>query len=114
MLHFLRDRLTIDEAAQLGDQLPMLVRGINYEAWHSAGKPEKIRSREEFLASIGTLLANAPIEPEGAARAIFETLEHHISPGEVHDVIQELPREIPFGRRNRTGRTARSDLQPTL
>ena len=27
VLHCLRDRLTVEEAAQLGDQFPMLVRG---------------------------------------------------------------------------------------
>jgi uncharacterized protein (DUF2267 family) len=41
VLRGLRDRLTIDEAVQLGAQLPMLVRGI-YEAWDPTGKPEKV------------------------------------------------------------------------
>jgi uncharacterized protein (DUF2267 family) len=94
VLHCLRDRLTINEAAQLGDQFPMLVRGIYYEAWHPAGKPEKIRTREEFLARIATHLSHAPIEPEDAARAVFQVLENHVASGEVSDVIQVLPQEI--------------------
>jgi uncharacterized protein (DUF2267 family) len=94
VLHCLRDRLTINEAAQLGDQLPMLVRGIYYEAWHPAGKPEKIRTREEFLARIATHLSHAPIEPEDAARAVFQVLEKHVASGEVSEVIQVLPQEI--------------------
>ena len=95
VLHSLRDRLTVDEAAHLGDQLPMLVRGIYYEAWHPAGKPEKIRSREEFLARIASRFAHAqPIDPEDTARAVFQVLEKHVTPGEVEDVIQELPKDI--------------------
>jgi uncharacterized protein (DUF2267 family) len=95
VLHTLRDRLTVEETAQLGDQMPMLVRGIYYEAWHPAGKPEKIRSREEFLSKIsGRIAMKQSIDPENAARAVFRTLEHHISAGEIRDVMQVLPEDI--------------------
>jgi uncharacterized protein (DUF2267 family) len=95
VLHSLRDRLTINEAAQLGDQLPMLVRGIYYEAWHPAGKPDKIRSRDEFLTGIATRIAmRQPVDVENAARVVFQTLESHVSAGEIRDVIHILPREI--------------------
>jgi uncharacterized protein (DUF2267 family) len=95
VLHCLRDRLTVDEAAQLGDQLPMLVRGIYYEAWHPAGKPEKIRTREEFLARISTHLPKArPINAEDAARAVFQVLEKYVTAGEIEDVVQAMPQEI--------------------
>jgi uncharacterized protein (DUF2267 family) len=95
VLHSLRDRLTINEAVQLGDQLPMLVRGIYYEAWRPAGKPDKIRSREEFLTGLATRIAmKQPIHVENAARAVFQTLENHVSPGEIRDVIQVLPKEL--------------------
>jgi uncharacterized protein (DUF2267 family) len=94
VLHCLRDRLTVGEAAQLGDQLPMLVRGIYYEAWHPARKPEKIRSRKEFLARLCKHIAPSPIEPEDAARAVFRILEEHVTPGEISDVMAELPRDI--------------------
>jgi len=95
VLHCLRDRLPINEAAQLGDQLPMLVRGIYYEAWHPAGEPDKIRSRDEFLDGITARIATRqPIDTENTARAVFRTLENHVTPGEIRDVIQVLPQEI--------------------
>jgi uncharacterized protein (DUF2267 family) len=95
VLHSLRDRLTINEAADLGDQLPMLIRGIYYEAWRPAGKPDKIRSRNEFLTGITTRIAmKQSVDAENAARTVFQTLENHVSLGEIRDVIHVLPEEI--------------------
>jgi uncharacterized protein (DUF2267 family) len=76
-------------------KLPMLVRGIYYEAWHPAGKPEKIRSRDEFLTGIATRVAmRQPIDVENAARVVSQTLESHVSAGEIRDVVHVLPQEI--------------------
>jgi len=114
VLHCLRDRLTVDEAAHLSAQLPMLVRGIYYEGYRPAGKPATIRSRDEFLAHIARYLENVrPIDPADAARAVFRTLQHHCDPGEIRDVLQSLPAEIrtlwPQHTRYTVGAPAQAD-----
>lgn len=96
VLHALRDRLTVDEVAQLGAQLPILVRGIYYDQWrHPSGKPEKLRHKEEFLAAVGAELDDIrPINLADATRAVFAVLEHHIAPGEIEDVKAMLPAQL--------------------
>ncbi len=52
-------------------------------------------SREEFISKLSEALPDArAIEPEHAARAVFQVLEKHVTPGEIRDVIQSLPKEI--------------------
>src|ERR671915_454649 len=51
-LQLLRDRLTIEEAAQLAAQLPHLLRGLFYEGWDPSRTPETYRDRETFLARL--------------------------------------------------------------
>jgi uncharacterized protein (DUF2267 family) len=95
VLHALRDRLTVAEAADLGAQLPMLVRGLYYEGWTPAGKPLRERKREEFLGHVAAALRESPgIYPEGVAWGVFRLLERHISAGEIGDVKSILPAEV--------------------
>jgi uncharacterized protein (DUF2267 family) len=95
VLHTLRDRLTVDEAAHLSAQLPMLVRGLFFEGWHPAHKPEKMRTGEDFLARIqAELVGIQPINPEAAARAVFAVLDRHVTPGAGMHVKDMLPKEV--------------------
>ncbi len=95
VLHALRDRLTVEETADLGAQLPMLIRGLYYEGWTPSGKPVKERKREDFLAHIEAAFRDEPATfPEAVARAVFQVLQRHVSAGEIGDVKQILPTQI--------------------
>ncbi|MDR3638475.1 MAG: DUF2267 domain-containing protein [Isosphaeraceae bacterium] len=95
VLHALRDRLTVEEAVDLGAQLPMLVRGFYYEGWVPAGKPLKERKKEDFLAHIAAEFRHDPeVFPEAVAWAVFKVLESRVSAGEIRDVAHVLPSDI--------------------
>lgn len=96
VLQALRDRLTVDESAHLGAQLPLIVRGFYYEGWKPAATPEKIRSREEFLKKVTEGFDGnvTNIDPEDTVRAVFKLLAHRISQGEIEDIRSILPEEI--------------------
>ncbi|HEX7300912.1 MAG TPA: DUF2267 domain-containing protein [Solirubrobacteraceae bacterium] len=94
-LQVLRDRLTIDEAAQLAAQLPHLLRGVFYEGFDPGHQPEKIRDRETFLARLAERAnLSDPAEAARAAAAATRVLRQHVSQGEVEDVLAQQPAEI--------------------
>lgn len=94
-LHALRDRLPVEEVAQLGAQLPMLVRGFYYEGWDPTATPLKVRDRDQFLERIGRQFADDPdTDPARIARGVFTVLSSRVNEGEIEDVKQLLPKEI--------------------
>src|SRR5918996_1737110 len=94
-LHALRDRLTVEEAAHLGAQLPMLIRGLYYEGWTPAGKPGQERHKEEFLAPIrGHFQNDRNVDPDHVVRAVFRVLAKRVTEGEIDDVKSILPQDI--------------------
>ncbi|MFO7655023.1 MAG: DUF2267 domain-containing protein [Candidatus Krumholzibacteriia bacterium] len=95
-LQTLRDRLVPEEAADLGAQLPMLVRGIYYEGWRPAKTPDKsVKSREAFLESVWSKMERNPrLNPEAAVKATLAVLSRRVSAGEIMDVKGMLPDEF--------------------
>jgi uncharacterized protein (DUF2267 family) len=95
-LHALRDRMTVEEVAQLAAQLPMLMRGLYYEGWDPTGKPLKLRTREEFLDRVAQELPRAGdgMDPEPLARAVFVVLGERLTEGEIEDLKASLPEKI--------------------
>ncbi|MEN6338074.1 MAG: DUF2267 domain-containing protein [Phycisphaerales bacterium] len=93
VLHTLRDRLTVEEAAQFAAQLPMLLQGVYYHEWTPRGKPIKMRRRQEFLDMVADKLMREH-DPEEACRAVFAVIERQMSGGEVEDVKSILPESI--------------------
>jgi uncharacterized protein (DUF2267 family) len=93
-LQTLRDRLTVDQAAELGAQLPMLVRGIYYEAWDPSAAPVKMKA-EEFVETFIERAVLAPErEPVASMKAAAAVLRRHVTAGETADILGSLPLEI--------------------
>jgi uncharacterized protein (DUF2267 family) len=95
VLHKLRDNLTVETAAHLGAELPLLVRGAYYDQYEPARQPARCRSRDEFVAEVAEWLTDArPVDAEDAVRAVFAVLSHHVDPGQIAKIGGVLPEPI--------------------
>jgi uncharacterized protein (DUF2267 family) len=94
VLHALRDRLPVDESAQLAAQLPMLVRGIYYDGWDPSRVPVKMH-RAEFEARVRQ---EFPFDVEGGVEqliiVVLNALKRFGTAAEWADVKASLPKQL--------------------
>jgi uncharacterized protein (DUF2267 family) len=94
VLHTLRDRLTVEQAAHLGNQLPLIVRGAFFDQWRPAHKAKKIRREKEFLDIVRARLpASISLDAKQAVNEVFTVLAHHPA-GEIQKIVKTLPPEL--------------------
>ena len=94
-LHAVRDWLTVDEAADLAAQLPMLIRGIYFEGWNPSSNPVHPRTKADFLARVTKAFEKDPLEDaEAAVSAVFSVLAKHVSSGEIDQVRKAMRKDI--------------------
>jgi uncharacterized protein (DUF2267 family) len=86
-LHAIRDFLTVDEAANLAAQLPVLVRGVYFQGWNPSETPAKPRSKTDLIERIASRFEKEPLEePDLAVAAVIDLLRRHVSWGEFQQV----------------------------
>src|SRR5918999_2299581 len=92
VLHALRDRLTVEEAADLGAQLPMLIRGLYYEGWKPAKVPMKM-SKQEFVDRVRREFT---YDIEGGIETLVQRVMHalrrYVTEGEWEEVRSSMPK----------------------
>ncbi|OHV90855.1 DUF2267 domain-containing protein [Mesorhizobium sp. ORS 3428] len=95
VLRALRDRLPAELGANLGAELPLLIRGAYYDQYQPSNVPRRDRSVDEFLNPIAEgLKAGRPVDPRDATRTVFGALAHHVDLGQSAKVRDALPRDI--------------------
>ncbi|MDJ0824521.1 MAG: DUF2267 domain-containing protein [Rhodobacter sp.] len=95
VLHVLRDHMSVDEAAQLGAQLPIMIRGIYYEGWNPSKCPVTERSRDGFVERVQAAFGTDPLgDAPQAIAAVMGTLDAHVSGGEMDNVKGTFSKEI--------------------
>lgn len=90
----LRDRLTVDLAAALAAQLPLLLRGVFYEGFEPSRMPETYRDLEEFERRVAEYAHGADLNPREVVPMIFGVMNDHLSEGLIDKVVQALPKPL--------------------
>jgi uncharacterized protein (DUF2267 family) len=100
VFHTLRETISIHESFHVISQLPMLIKAIYVNGWKPSEK-NKIRSMDDFIECL--MLQNPRATPQDFAtdeaaidrtKAVIRVLRKHVSPGEIDDVIGQLPAEL--------------------
>lgn len=87
-------RLTVDDARQLLDGLPLAIRDLVACEGHRERDDAEPWSRAEFLGRIAEHVRADPGEAERIARAVFGALQRHVPPDAVTSVGEALPSDI--------------------
>ena len=95
VLHAVRDWLPVNEAVDLGAQLPGLLRGAYYEQWRPSATPVKKRGKDDFLRHVLQHFRNDPLEhPDREITEVLRLLTSRITSGEVEHVRHTMPEDI--------------------
>jgi uncharacterized protein (DUF2267 family) len=93
-LQAIREQLNAEQAARLGNCLPLALQGYYYEGWKPTA-PEPVATRRDFLERIeATAFRNQDIAVERAVKAAMEVIGKKIPAADLAEFIPMLPRDL--------------------
>ena len=91
----LRDTMPVDLATNLGDQLPLLVRGIYYENYVPAKTPHLERTSRDWAASVAATSDNLDTATAMTlSRAVYALLRRELDANIVDKVSDAIPADL--------------------
>jgi uncharacterized protein (DUF2267 family) len=96
VLHQLRDRLTVEDAAYFSTQLPLVIRGIYFEDWipNTSNKSQN-PDKEDFLKSIReALYPYRDMDVEKMTIGILHVLKGKLPAETFEKIIASIPKGI--------------------
>lgn len=101
VLHGLRYMISVEESLQFISQLPMYIKAIYVNGWSIKKKKKKVKTMEEFIHlirsfdwAVGDSDFGSDERAEKYIDATFFFLRKYISPGEMEDIKDELPKKL--------------------
>lgn len=95
VLHVLRDRLPAEEVADLGAEMPMLLRGMYYEGWRPLRRPLRVRHQAHFLDLVDEAYGPTHhFDTISAVAGVLRLLDRHVSQGEIRNVRSVLAGDL--------------------
>lgn len=101
VLHTLRDNIHIAESFNLLSQLPMALKGLYVENWKYRERPLRLKTLKEFTEKVedeqavyGESRFNWSQSTFELTKEVFAALGQYISPGEMQDIMDNLPKEV--------------------
>lgn len=93
VLQTIRDRITVNEAADFAAQLPVIVRGLYFEGWRPAETPHKWRHRDDYMEAFNRKLDGVD-NGEETLKAVLRVMDRHLGNNELNRVKEMHPKEV--------------------
>lgn len=101
VLHGLREIISVEESLQFVAQLPMFLKAVYVNGWTLKKKKTKVKHMEEFIDLVRSYDGVTSIYDfesneiaEHYINTTFFMLRKYVSPGEMDDIRDELPKNL--------------------